>query len=164
MASVKWLRSITALDRPFEGVQQRLLYRLRDDADDPGEPVMRKRPRALMVPPGIPDFLTRRRQVAAGAVAVEGRAWSGYGPVTRVEFSDDGGHTWGDAELGQPLGRYGWTSWRHEWRAEPGQHELCVRATDAAGNTQPPDAATTWNYGGYAVNAVQRVPVTVTLS
>jgi hypothetical protein len=43
--------------------------------------------------------------------------------------------------------------------ASPGTYELCSRATDAAGNTQPMEAP--WNTGGYANNAVQRVPVTV---
>jgi sulfane dehydrogenase subunit SoxC len=35
-----------------------------------------------------------------------------------------------------------------------------VRATDATGRRQPD--APPWNVGGYANNAVQRVPVTVT--
>ena len=44
---------------------------------------------------------------------------------------------------------------------EPGEHELCVRATDAAGNSQPQHPDDGWNMSGYAVNAVQRVPVRV---
>jgi hypothetical protein len=36
---------------------------------------------------------------------------------------------------------------------------LCSRARDATGRSQP-DAAP-WNVGGYANNALQRVPVTV---
>ena len=43
----------------------------------------------------------------------------------------------------------------------PSEHELCARATDATGDTQPLDAADVWNVGGYGVNAVQRVPVRV---
>src|SRR6188472_1285212 len=66
MASVKWLRSITAITEPFQGVQQTQLYRYRRSADDPGTPVTRKRPRALMAPPGLPEFLTRTRHVRAG--------------------------------------------------------------------------------------------------
>ena len=53
--------------------------------------------------------------------------------------------------------------WSYDWDAgEPGDYELCVRATDGAGNAQPLDSAETWNQGGYAVNAVQRVAVRVT--
>ena len=50
-------------------------------------------------------------------------------------------------------------SGRFAWDAEPGEHELCCRARDDAGNEQPVDAD--WNVGGYANTSVQRVPVTV---
>lgn len=83
MASVKWLRSITAIAEPFEGVQQTVLYRYRRSEEDPGSPVTRKKPRALMAPPGIPEFLSRARHVRAGRTHVEGRAWSGYGAVSK---------------------------------------------------------------------------------
>jgi sulfane dehydrogenase subunit SoxC len=162
MASVKWLRSITAIAQPFEGVQQAQLYRYRSSEDDPGTPVTHKRPRALMAPPGVPEFLTRARHVPAGRTLVEGRAWSGADPVTRVEFSADGGRTWQDARLEERNGRHGWSAWSYEWHAdEPGDYELCVRATDAAGDTQPVDSSEAWNQGGYGVNAVQRVAVRV---
>jgi DMSO/TMAO reductase YedYZ molybdopterin-dependent catalytic subunit len=161
MASVKWLRSITAIAEPFEGVQQTLLYRYRREEDDAGEPVTRQRPKALMAPPGIPEFLTRTRHLKADPTLVEGRAWSGAGAIARVEFSADGGRTWSDARLDPPSGGHGWTGWSVDWDAEPGDHELCVRATDATGETQPLDAADAWNQGGYGVNAVQRVAVRV---
>jgi DMSO/TMAO reductase YedYZ molybdopterin-dependent catalytic subunit len=162
MASVKWLRSITAIAEPFEGVQQTQLYRYRRSADEPGTPVTRKKPRALMAPPGIPEFLSRTRHVPAGRTLVEGRAWSGGGAIERVEFSADGGATWADARLGEPNGPHGWRAWSCEWDATPGDHELSVRATDAAGNVQPLDSEDAWNLGGYGVNAVQRVAVRVT--
>jgi sulfane dehydrogenase subunit SoxC len=162
MASVKWLRSITAIAEPFEGVQQTVLYRYRSSEDDPGTPVTRKRPRALMAPPGIPEFLSRMRHVRAGPTPITGRAWSGDGPVTRVEFSADGGRTWADAELDEPIGRHGWAGWSYLWSAEPGDRELCVRATGVGGETQPLEAEDVWNQGGYGINAVQRVAVRVT--
>jgi len=162
MASVKWLRSITAVAEPFSGVQQAVKYRYKRSEEDPGTPVTRKHPRALMVPPGIPDYLSRKRHVPPEETLVEGRAWSGYGPVVRVEFSPDGGQTWEDADLGEPLGPYAWRPWSYEWDArEPGEYELCARATDASGRTQPASGDELWNYGGYGVNAVQRVPVVV---
>jgi sulfane dehydrogenase subunit SoxC len=116
----------------------------------------------LMAPPGIPDYLSRVRHVRTGRTPVEGRAWSGFGPIERVEFSQDGGRTWADAGLDEPVGRYAWVRWSYEWEAkEPGEYELCVRATDAAGNRQPVDNDETWNLGGYGVTVVQRVPVLV---
>ena len=162
MASVKWLRSITAVDEPFSGVQQALKYRYKQSGDDPGGPVTRKRPRALMAPPGIPDFLSRTRHVRVGKTLVEGRAWSGFGPVERVEFSADGGRTWEDAELGEAPGPHAWRPWSYEWDVrQPGEYELCARATDATGRTQPAEGDETWNHGGYGINAIQRVSVVV---
>ncbi|MBX6763903.1 MAG: sulfite oxidase [Rubrobacteraceae bacterium] len=164
MASVKWLKSITAIGEPFEGFQQAVSYRYQNSAEEPGTPVTCKRPRALMVPPGIPDFLSRMRYLRTGRTLVEGRAWSGRDPVERIEFSSDGGRTWEEAELGAPPGRYAWRPWRFEWEVqEPGEYELCVRATDAAGRTQPTDGDEVWNHGGFGVNVCQRVAVMVRL-
>ncbi len=161
MASVKWLRSITAIVQPFEGVQQTQLYRYRRSQQDPGTPVTRKKPRALMAPPGIPEFLSRARHVQAGPTLIEGRAWSGSHPVVRVEFSADGGASWEDTRLEEPNGRHGWSRWSYEWEPVAGDYELCARATDGDGQTQPLDSSATWNTGGYGVNAVQRVAVSV---
>jgi DMSO/TMAO reductase YedYZ molybdopterin-dependent catalytic subunit len=158
MTSVKWLTRITAVADPFDGFQMQA-YVLKADDDDPGVRITRMQPRALMVPPGFPDFLTRVRTVDAGRVDLQGRAWSGWGPIERVEVSVDGGVTWSAASLGASLGDDAWRRWDFGWDAAPGQHVLECRATDAQGNTQPstPD----WNVGGFRNNATQRVPVTV---
>jgi DMSO/TMAO reductase YedYZ molybdopterin-dependent catalytic subunit len=163
MTNVKWLTSLTAVDVSFEGYQQRAAYRFRQEDGDVGAPVTRMAPRSLMVPPGIPDFYTRARRLRAGPCELSGRAWSGRGPVTSVEVSTDGGATWQPAELDGPeAGLAAWQAWRFVWAAPPGDHELCCRATDAAGDGQPLEP--TWNVGGYANNAVQRVAVHVTSS
>jgi len=153
MTHVKWLQRIAAVPEPFAGWQQAEAY-LIDDV-----PVQRMLPRSLLVPPGIPDFLTRERFADPGRQTITGRAWSGHGEITRVEVSDDGGTTWTDAQLDPPLGEFAWRGWRLDWDATPGEHELCCRATDSAGNSQPLTA--TWNHGGYCNNAVQRVRVKV---
>jgi DMSO/TMAO reductase YedYZ molybdopterin-dependent catalytic subunit len=160
MTHVKWLSRITLLAEPFRGYQHERGYRLRSDPDEPGEPLTRIRPRSLMVPPGIPEFMTRNRIVDAGPHVVRGRAWSGMAPIERVEFSDDDGRTWWDAELG-PMSphAFAWRGWSHEWDATPGEPVLCCRATDATGDRQPLEP--TWNVGGYANNAIQRIPALV---
>jgi DMSO/TMAO reductase YedYZ molybdopterin-dependent catalytic subunit len=99
MAHVKWLTRISVLDREFDGYQNAVAYRLRADADDPGVPVTRIEPRALVQPPGFPDFMSRVRVVRPGSCTVEGRAWSGHAPVTTVEVTTDGGATWSAATL-----------------------------------------------------------------
>jgi DMSO/TMAO reductase YedYZ molybdopterin-dependent catalytic subunit len=159
MAHVKWLREIRVLAEPFTGFQNSVAYRLRQDEGEEGTAVTRMAPRALLVPPGFPDFMSRHRIVRPGEVTVSGRAWSGFAPVVQVEVSADGGATWAPAELGPETGgRWAWRAWTYEWPAREGPHLLTARATDAEGNTQPTDPA--WNRGGFANNAVQLVPVT----
>ncbi|NUS80679.1 MAG: sulfite oxidase [Streptomyces sp.] len=158
MAQVKWLREVTVVDTEFTGFQQSVAYRLRQDPGDAGEPVTRIVPRALLVPPGFPDFMSRTRVVRPGPVPLEGRAWSGRAPVTRVEVSTDAGRTWREAELAPDDGhRWAWRRWRTTWTATPGAHTLSARATDADGHSQPLDQP--WNRGGFAVNLVQQVAV-----
>jgi sulfane dehydrogenase subunit SoxC len=160
MTNVKWLSRITVLDEPFTGYQNAHGYRLRQEAGQDGVPVSRMMVRALMVPPGIPDFATRRRFATLTVQTLEGRAWSGWGTVEAVDVSSDGGATWQPAELGPPAAPHAWRRWTFEWRPKAaGDYELCCRATDSAGNRQPTVAP--WNLGGYANNAVQRIPVTV---
>jgi DMSO/TMAO reductase YedYZ molybdopterin-dependent catalytic subunit len=158
MTSVKWLARIEAIRGPFEGYQMTGSYRYSQSLDDPGEPVTLQKVRALMIPPGIPDFFTRTRLVEAGSVRLTGRAWAGRMAIAGVEVSIDGGGRWAAAALGKPVGEFAWCEWTYDWQAKPGTHTLCVRARDSAGNVQP-DAF--WNYQGMGNNMVQRVEVIV---
>ncbi|GAC1511183.1 MAG: sulfite oxidase [Candidatus Dormibacteraceae bacterium] len=163
MAQVKWLRGITVLDGAFGGYQQASAYHYRLSADDPGVPVTRILPRALMVPPGVPDFMSRVRFVPPSRCLLAGRAWSGCAPVTKVEVSADDGVSWATADLGDAISAYAWRSWSYAWDATtPGEYELSVRATDGAGNVQPTEQ--NWNREGVQNNRTQRVRVVVTAS
>jgi len=161
MTNVKWLAKISFAAEPFAGYQQETAYRLRQDPDEEGVPLSRMLPRALMVPPGVPDFMTRRRFLAPGRHTIEGRAWSGEAEISAVEVSIDGGEHWVPATIdrGSPDDPWAWRAWSWDWTAEPGEHTLCCRARDASGGIQPVDER--WNVHGYANNAVQRVAVTV---
>lgn len=158
MGNVKWLASVTVQDEEFLGYQN-LAYRLKQQPDETGEPVTRIEPRGLLAPPGFPDFLTRTRVLRTGPVQLEGRAWSGWGSVTRVEVSTDDGASWAEAELGPEQGAWAWRRFTHPWTATPGDHRLRVRAHDATGRVQGTEPA--WNRGGFTNNADQAVPCVV---
>lgn len=158
MASVKWLARIEVLERAFDGFQQVVGYHYRRHAADPGVPITFAKVKSLMIPPGIPDWYTRRRLVARGRVALAGRAWSGAGnAITRVEVACNG--QWRDARVEPQRERFAWQGWSFEWQATPGEHVLASRATDASGASQPLEPE--WNTNGMGNNAVQRVEVTV---
>src|SRR5947199_10502823 len=59
MASVKWLDGVEAVAEAFQGYQMVRASRYAQAADGLGEPVSLIRRRALMIPPGVPDFRTR---------------------------------------------------------------------------------------------------------
>ncbi|MGC4943971.1 sulfite oxidase [Kribbella sp. DT2] len=160
MASVKWLRSIELIDKPFTGYQNAEAYRVRTEPGEPGVAVTRIEPRALLIPPGHPDFMTRHRFVPTGEVTLQGRAWSGWAPVDRVEISTNAGATWQDATLDAPSNEdLSWRSFSFPWQATPGEHVLTVRAHDKSGRVQPIEAP--WNRGGFANNTAQRLTVLV---
>ena len=89
-----------------------------------------------------------RRTVDAGTVVVAGVAWAQHVGIKTVEVQVDGG-SWQQAELAKTTGPDTWRQWKFSWPAASGNHELAVRATDAAGTLQTsaearpaPDGAT----------------------
>ena len=88
------------------GYQNARAYRFRADEDDPGLPVTRIDPRALMVPPGIPDFMTRRRfaRRRPGRRSTRPRVVGLGADRAASRSATDDGATWTDAELGAPPG------------------------------------------------------------
>jgi hypothetical protein len=80
--------------------------------------------------------------------------------VTNVDISLTGEGEWLPANLEPQKGPYQWQDWSFDWEATAkGRHTLRVRATDAAGNTQPD--VPPWNRLGYGNNAIELIYVDV---
>ena len=93
---------------------------------------------------------TPRGGVAAGQVAIAGIAWAPDRGISRVEVAIDG--VWRDARLSAPISNTTWVQWVTDWAADPGRHEIMVRATDGTGAVQTeqpsppaPDGARGWH-------------------
>ncbi|WP_293451322.1 molybdopterin-dependent oxidoreductase [Planktotalea sp.] len=158
MASVKWLTNIEALTKPYDGHQQVKTYQFKAHKDDVGTPIQSIRVKSLMVPPGVPDWSSRKRFVPAGGVDLIGRAWSGDGvSIEAVEVEIAG--EWRVAKLSEKKDQYAWQKWTFTWQAEPGEYILRCRARDVNGNVQPLDPP--WDQAGFANNAAQCVLVFV---
>ena len=97
--------------------------------------------------------------VAAEPQTIHGYAWSGYGAITAVEVSTDGGETWLPATITHDGGRRSWVRFEHQWTASTGSARLRSRATDERGLQQPEHAL--WNAKGYQQNAIAEVQVDV---
>lgn len=72
---------------------------------------------------------------------VSGLAWSGYGQISRVDVSADGGKSWAPATLQEPVLPKALTRFRMAWRWDGGPAVLQSRATDSSGYVQPTRAA-----------------------
>lgn len=153
VANVKWLEQLTVLPHPLEGPYQTVRYTL----EGPDYP--ERRPATILVVKAVIARPTAGSTIAAGPALISGFAWSGFGKITRVEVSTDGGGTWADARLLEPIERRHWARWDFPWNAPPGQHTLLCRATDETGAVQP--RTVTWNRQGYQNNASVPTPVGV---
>lgn len=163
MASVKWLTSIEVTAGGWWGHQMNAYSYKRTADDEQALPLQQLGCRALMAPPGYPDFFSRARLVPPGTVRIEGKAWAGAVDIARVEFSSDGGASWQSATLLPKSGVFGWSSWFVEWRpAEEGEtYVLSCRAFDAQGRAQEAPSDDAFNWGSYALTQPQKVYVKV---
>ena len=72
-----------------------------------------------------------------GLCQISGMAWSGAGRIARVEVSADGGATWGEAALCEPVLDKAVTRFRMAWRWNGAETVIMSRAVDEAGDIQP---------------------------
>ena len=73
---------------------------------------------------------------SSGDVVIAGVAWAQHVGVVNVEVQIDDGE-WEEAELASEVTIDTWRQWRYVYTgAEPGQHQIQVRATNASGETQ----------------------------
>ncbi|RKS06532.1 DMSO/TMAO reductase YedYZ molybdopterin-dependent catalytic subunit [Nocardiopsis sp. Huas11] len=92
--------------------------------------------------------------LTGGTVPIAGVAWAQTTGIDRVEVSVDGG-AWHEAELAEEDTADTWRQWVYEWDAEPGDHEIAVRATDRDGATQTDEPAPVAPDGATGQHTVQ---------
>jgi DMSO/TMAO reductase YedYZ molybdopterin-dependent catalytic subunit len=158
MASVKWLTRIYAVKEPFQGYWQTSDYGYWDYVD--GKPV--RRPLGE-IPLKSEIFRPSPHETVPPnqAYSVFGAAWAGETEVTEISVSTDGGQTWAKGEFIDPIHRYAWRRWTFNWVTpnEPGRYTLMSRARAANGEVQPDKHDE--NYGGYVINHILPIEVTV---
>lgn len=71
-----------------------------------------------------------------GFFEIAGLAWSGHGPIAKVEVSTDAGKTWVTAQLQAPVLDRAFTRFTLAWQWNGKKTTLMSRATDAQGRTQ----------------------------
>ena len=131
--NVKWITEIEVIDRDAEGYWEERGWH----GTGPVETVAK-----IHAENTLPD----------GRKQVGGHAYAGTRGVSTVEVSTDGGDTWSEARLSEPLveevdwaGDPGetphapdvWRQWAFEYEPPGGEHEVVARAVEADGTVQP---------------------------
>jgi len=130
--NVKWLEEIEILDRDAEGYWEKRGWHGTGPVNT------------------VAKIETTTRD--GGRQTVAGHAYAGTRGISAVEVSIDGGETWIDATLSDPLpGNDVWRQWAIEYEPS-GSHEIVARAREADGTLQPreqsgpyPSGATGWD-------------------
>ncbi|HML14027.1 MAG TPA: sulfite dehydrogenase [Xanthobacteraceae bacterium] len=132
---VKWLRRIKAVERPVMTKDETSKYTILRRDGIALQFCFPQETKSLITHPS--PGLTLREP---GLYEISGLAWSGYGRIAAVEVSSDGGTSFAPAALQEPVLPQAFTRFRIPWRWNGGRAVLQSRATDAAGNAQPPRA------------------------
>lgn len=159
---VKHLNEITVIDSVFDGFWMKTAYRIPDapcGCVDPGTAPKATIPINRFTVRSFITNVTNDAHLKAGkAVTLKGIAFDGGKGIKDVAVSTDDGASWSTARLGRDLGKYSFREWKLSVKLASGVHNLKVRATNNAGDTQPMEPR--WNPPGYLRNVVETVRVT----
>jgi DMSO/TMAO reductase YedYZ molybdopterin-dependent catalytic subunit len=156
MASVKWIKKITVIDKEFKGPFQDIdyVYYPNKENDSGKFPVTNIKVNSTI------QFPLNMQLLSAGIYEINGIAWTGKGEIVKVEISIDGGQTWDICKLDSVSEEYSWVQWNYKWEAlRKGEYTILSKATDSKGNEQPLEPM--WNRKGYGYNAIDRIKVKV---
>jgi sulfane dehydrogenase subunit SoxC len=130
--NVKWLRRIKVVDKS---------YMTRMESPDHTSLMPDGKARQFMFVMEAKSVITSpsggQRLPGPGFHEIRGLAWSGHGLVRRVEVSADGGKTWRNAKLQEPVLRFAHARFRLDWRWDGREAVLQSRCTDETGYVQP---------------------------
>jgi sulfane dehydrogenase subunit SoxC len=130
--NVKYLRRIKLLPEPSYSYWEAQVYT---------EPLPSGKAYQFFFVSEVKSFITQpspgRTLPEKGLYEISGIAYSGRGKITKVMVSADGGHSWAEAALQEPVLSMAFTRFRLPWRWDGGPVILQSRAWDDQGNVQP---------------------------
>jgi DMSO/TMAO reductase YedYZ molybdopterin-dependent catalytic subunit len=154
MMNPKWITEIELVGEIYEGYWQKkgwannAQYNTHSFIVIPGNDPVRKVFRNL----GALNI------VVGEEIPIAGVAFAGDRGISKVEVSSDGGATWKEARIKDPLSPYTWVLWATELNVTmKGNYKIIVRATDKTGKIQSAEVRDPFPNGamGYHVVNVQ---------
>lgn len=133
IVNVKWLRQLRLTDAPVMSRDETAQYTDLMPDGSARQFSFEMAAKSLITSPSqgmtLPDN--------PGIYQLTGLAWSGRGKISRVEVSADGGETWVDADLQQPILSKAFTRFSLPWQWQGQSAILQSRASDETGYVQP---------------------------
>jgi len=129
--SVKWLRRIELVDQP---------YMTREETSKYTDLLPNGQARQFTFTMEAKSVITYpsggQRLAGPGYHQISGIAWSGRGRVERVEVSTDGGHSWRNSKLQEPVLPLAHTRFQLDWNWDGNEVVLQSRCVDETGYIQ----------------------------
>ena len=139
--NVKWLDRLKVVDQPYMTKQDRTSYMQHTPAGEGAFMLAAGKAIEWHFSAYAKSVITSptggQKLPEPGLYDITGLAWSGGGKVRRVEVSTDGGRTWKDAQLQEPILRIAHTRFHFPWRWNGEEAKLQSRCTDENGTVQP---------------------------
>jgi DMSO/TMAO reductase YedYZ molybdopterin-dependent catalytic subunit len=133
MMNPKWITEIEVIDSVYEGYWQKkgwannAQYNTHSYIVIPGNAPIRK----------VFRNLGSVNAIVGEQISISGVAFAGDRGISRIQVSNDGGDTWNDAKIKNPLSPYSWVIWTTELDVtNRGNYKIVVRAIDKSGNIQ----------------------------
>ena len=149
--NVKWLHRIKLIESPVMSHTETMQYTIRIAGQKAWQFNFLQEVKSFITHPS--PGLTLK---GPGFYEISGLAYSGNGRIAKVMVSADGGKSWAQAALQEPMLSKALTRFRMPWHWDGQQVVLQSRAWDEAGNVQPTRAQLFAERGEPKVN----VPVT----
>jgi len=130
--SIKWLRRIKLGTEPWQTREETSAYTdLRADGKASQFTFTMEVKSIITQPSGM------MKLKAKGFYEISGLAWSGNGKIRQVEVSTDGGKSWAEASLQEPVMDKSLVRFRFPWLWDGAPTTLMSRAVDSSGEVQP---------------------------
>jgi len=130
--NVKWLRRLKVMAEPAYSREETSKYTDLLPSGKAREFTFYMEAKSIITSPSGGQHID-----GAGFVEIRGIAWSGRGRIRRVDVSVDGGRSWSEAVLQEPVLTRALTRFRHPWRWNGQPTVIMSRATDETGYVQP---------------------------
>src|ERR671923_701921 len=151
MMNAKWITDIELVDTVYEGFWQRrgwannAKYQTHSKIIFPGD-ALRNRFEELST-----------NSVTVGSKSpIAGVAFAGDRGISKVEVSTDGGNTWQNTSIKDPISSNSWVLWALDWIPQnKGKYNIVVRATDKAGSIQTAEIRDNYPNGSTGYHSVE---------